>query len=436
MIYNGELIRNTGSAHSLVRVSDERGPLLCPDDIDGPTKESATECDTFSGPAAGIVFVVASIGIKLKFVNRAIEQQSAMVLQQGYILALALSEVAALFGLLDYFITGNPFYYANFIVAACGQLYHFPRRQHVLDASFRMPTTTPAPAYGDCDQRKTDETSFTAGVLTSECQQQSNNFTKKKPSARLMTGWWPVAALFVAIHAQSGTSARLNNPAQSGNPAAKVHPIRDRLAHYPKKPDRRCWSTVLLAFSCCAYFAYVQTIFTNTVGQYVMPDLRRELYEKLQRQEVAFYDRNPVGRVMTRLTSDVDALNELFTSGVTDVLGDLVMIVAIISVMMWMDVRLTVVTLLTIPMLWAATTWFRKGARRGYDMVRTRVARITLFRRNTSPAHRRYRSSTPRRSHCAAWASTTICARQISTQSFTMRSFFHWSTSLVQSALL
>ena len=126
-------------------------------------------------------------------------------------------------------------------------------------------------------------------------------------------------------------------------------------------------------------FAYLQTILINTVGQYVMFDLRRQLYEKLQRQEVGYYDRNPVGRIMTRLTSDVDALNELFTSGVTDVLGDLVMIGAIIAVMLWMDVQLTLVTLLTIPMLWAATTWFRKGARRGYEMVRTRVARINAF---------------------------------------------------------
>ena len=78
-------------------------------------------------------------------------------------------------------------------------------------------------------------------------------------------------------------------------------------------------------------FAYLQGIFINTVGQYVMFDLRRQLYAKLQRQEVAYYDRNPVGRIMTRLTTDVDALNELFTSGVTDVLGDLVMIVAIIG---------------------------------------------------------------------------------------------------------
>jgi ATP-binding cassette subfamily B protein len=126
-------------------------------------------------------------------------------------------------------------------------------------------------------------------------------------------------------------------------------------------------------------FSYIQGILINTVGQYVMFDLRSQLYSKLQRQEVAYYDRNPVGRIMTRLTSDVDALNELFTSGVTDVLGDLVMIVAIVCVLVWMDWQLTLATLLTIPMLWAATTWFRKGARRGYEMVRTRVARLNAF---------------------------------------------------------
>ena len=126
-------------------------------------------------------------------------------------------------------------------------------------------------------------------------------------------------------------------------------------------------------------FSYFQAILLNSVGQYVMFDIRRELYDKLQHQEIAYYDRNPVGRIMTRLTTDVDALNELFTQGVTDLLGDVVMIFAIISVMLWMDVRLTLVTLLTVPMLFAATTWFRKGARRGYDMVRTRIARINAF---------------------------------------------------------
>jgi len=126
-------------------------------------------------------------------------------------------------------------------------------------------------------------------------------------------------------------------------------------------------------------FSYFQALLLNTVGQYVMFDMRRELYDKLQHQEVAYYDRNPVGRIMTRLTSDVDSLNELFTAGITDLLGDVVMIFAIIGVMLWMDVRLTFVTLLTVPLLWIATTWFRKGARKGYDMVRTRIARINAF---------------------------------------------------------
>src|SRR5918998_1795459 len=141
------------------------------------------------------------------------------------------------------------------------------------------------------------------------------------------------------------------------------------------------WIALALVAALLARFAfsYFQEVLLNSVGQRVMYDLRSELYQKLQEQEVSYYDRNPVGRIMTRLTSDVDALNELFTSGVIDLLGDLVMIVAIMAIMFWMDVRLTLVTLLTVPMLFAATSWFRRGARRGYDMVRTRLARINSF---------------------------------------------------------
>src|SRR5205085_7390730 len=125
--------------------------------------------------------------------------------------------------------------------------------------------------------------------------------------------------------------------------------------------------------------AYFQTVLMENVGQRVMYDLRSELYGKPQRQEVAYFDRHPVGRIMTRLTSDVDALNELFTSGIIDVLGDVVMIFVIIAIMLAMDWQLTLVTLITVPLLIWATSWFRKGARRGYDMVRTRLARINAF---------------------------------------------------------
>ena len=125
--------------------------------------------------------------------------------------------------------------------------------------------------------------------------------------------------------------------------------------------------------------SYLQAVLLQSVGQHVMYDLRSELYGKLQRQEVAYFDRNPVGRIMTRLTSDVDALNELFTSGVIEGLGDIVMVFAIIGFMAWMDWRLTLVALITVPLLFAATTWFRKHARRGYDLVRTKLARINSF---------------------------------------------------------
>ena len=126
-------------------------------------------------------------------------------------------------------------------------------------------------------------------------------------------------------------------------------------------------------------FSYIQEILLNTVGQKVMFDLRTQIYTKLQQQEVAYYDKFPVGRIITRITSDVDALNELFTSGVIDVLGDLVIIFTIIGMMFWLDWKLALVSLITVPLLFAATNWFRKRARHGYDAVRTRTAKLNAF---------------------------------------------------------
>ncbi|MCA1565624.1 MAG: ABC transporter ATP-binding protein/permease [Acidobacteria bacterium] len=149
----------------------------------------------------------------------------------------------------------------------------------------------------------------------------------------------------------------------------------------PCRPGGLMWlALAMLAVLLLTFlFSYAAAVLLNTIGQHVMYDLRAELYEKLQHQEVAYFDQHPVGRIMTRLTSDVDALNELFTSGVTDVLGDLATIFIIIGIMLAMDWRLTLVTLVTVPLLFAATSWFREHARRGYDMVRTRLARINSF---------------------------------------------------------
>jgi len=149
----------------------------------------------------------------------------------------------------------------------------------------------------------------------------------------------------------------------------------------PKRSDG-IWLFALAFFGVFLFrfiFSYIQEILLNNVGQKVMFDLRTELFTKLQQQELAYYDKYPVGRIMTRLTSDVDALNELFTSGVIDVLGDLVIIFAIVAWMFVIDWKLAIVSLVAVPLLFTATNWFRKHARNGFDRVRTRNAKLNAF---------------------------------------------------------
>ena len=149
----------------------------------------------------------------------------------------------------------------------------------------------------------------------------------------------------------------------------------------PQKTDG-LWLFVTIFFLFFIFrftFSYLQEILLNRVGQQVMFDLRTEIYTKLQNQEVAYYDKNPVGRVITRITSDVDALNELFTSGVIDVLGDLVIIFSIVGIMFYKDWKLATVSLIIVPLLFIATNWFRKKARIGFDKVRTRTAKLNAF---------------------------------------------------------
>lgn len=190
--------------------------------------------------------------------------------------------------------------------------------------------------------------------------------------ARYLKPYWKfvVAALFLTL---------LTNILISTQPLFTKMAVDDFIT--PKRTEG-IWLFSLAFFSVFLFrfvFSYLQEILLNNVGQKVMYDLRSELFTKLQRQELAYYDRYPVGRTMTRLTSDVDALNELFTSGVIDVLGDLVVIFAIIGMMFWMDWKLALVSLIAVPLLFAATNWFRKHARRGFDRVRTRNARLNAF---------------------------------------------------------
>jgi ATP-binding cassette subfamily B protein len=110
-----------------------------------------------------------------------------------------------------------------------------------------------------------------------------------------------------------------------------------------------------------------------------MFDLRMAIYGHLQRLDVRYYDRNPVGRLMTRVTSDVDALNDLFTSGVITVFDDVFMLTAIMGTLLWMNWRLALVTFAVLPLILLVTQWFRRNVRDSYRVVRGWIARINAF---------------------------------------------------------
>jgi len=124
---------------------------------------------------------------------------------------------------------------------------------------------------------------------------------------------------------------------------------------------------------------YVQTWLLQLTGQRIMFDMRMQIYEHLQRLDLKFYDRNPVGRLMTRVTTDVDVLNDLFTSGVVSVFGDLFTLAGIMAMMIWLDWRLALVAFSVLPLIWVVTQWFRRNVRDSYRTVRIWIARINAY---------------------------------------------------------
>ncbi len=124
---------------------------------------------------------------------------------------------------------------------------------------------------------------------------------------------------------------------------------------------------------------YAQTWLLQLTGQRIMFDLRMQIYEHLQQLDLRFYDRNPVGRLMTRVTTDVDVLNDLFTSGVVSVFGDLFTLVGIMAMMIWIDWRLAMVAFSVLPLIWLVTQWFRRNVRESYRTVRIWIARINAY---------------------------------------------------------
>lgn len=138
---------------------------------------------------------------------------------------------------------------------------------------------------------------------------------------------------------------------------------------------------VALAAALVAEFAleYGQTVLTAYIGQRVMVDLRLEIFAKLQRLPIPFYDRNPVGRLMTRVTSDVETLNDLFTGGVVALFGDVFTLLVIMIWMLVVDLRLALVSFAVIPFVFAAARLFQSTVRRAYRDIRVKLARINAF---------------------------------------------------------
>ena len=126
-------------------------------------------------------------------------------------------------------------------------------------------------------------------------------------------------------------------------------------------------------------FEYLQTYIMQMTGQRIMSDLRMRIYAHLQRLDLAFYDRNPVGRLMTRVTTDVDVLNDLFSSGVVSVFGDVFTLAGIMVVLLAMNWKLALVAFSVVPIIFLVTQWFRRNVRDSYRKVRTWIARVNTF---------------------------------------------------------
>jgi ATP-binding cassette subfamily B protein len=124
---------------------------------------------------------------------------------------------------------------------------------------------------------------------------------------------------------------------------------------------------------------FLQTYFMQWTGQQVMFDLRSQIFRHLQRMHVAFYDKNPVGRLVTRVTTDVDALNEMFTSGVVSIFEDLFVLVGILGIMLCMNWKLALITFAVLPFIVFATQIFRDRVRDSYRRIRIAIARINAY---------------------------------------------------------
>jgi ATP-binding cassette subfamily B multidrug efflux pump len=133
--------------------------------------------------------------------------------------------------------------------------------------------------------------------------------------------------------------------------------------------------TILMTF----LLQFAQSFAMQLVGQKIMYDLRKQVFGHLQRLQLGFYDRNPVGRMVTRVTTDVDVLNDLFASGVVAIFGDVFSLLSIVVVMLAINWKLALLTFAVLPLIMGVTMAFRKAVRESYRRIRVAIARINSY---------------------------------------------------------
>jgi ATP-binding cassette subfamily B protein len=165
--------------------------------------------------------------------------------------------------------------------------------------------------------------------------------------------------------------------------ATPRQPLPDWLAPHlpPDTSDAIVWIATLFFVALLLTFVleFVQSYIMQWTGQHAMFSVRRRLMEKLQQLDLAYYDRNPVGRLVTRVTTDVDVLNELFASGLVTALADVLSLSLIITAMFFLSPQLTLLLLVAVPFVVYATYLFRKASQEGYRQTRLAVAKINSF---------------------------------------------------------
>ena len=195
-----------------------------------------------------------------------------------------------------------------------------------------------------------------------------------------------VAISSVAIFLKAGTDvtgpffvATAVDTYMSSTPVAHLSWLARHLSADPATGVAQLALLYFIALSASFGLEFLQTYLMQWTGQKIMFDLRREIFRHIQFQDVGFFDKNPVGRLVTRVTSDVDALNEMFTSGVLAIFENVILLAAIIFIMMRMSWPLALLTLCVIPLILVATTIFRRAIRGSYRRQRAATAKINTF---------------------------------------------------------